>query len=61
MFCSSKQLLLLLKQSRVYVADCDGVVLRERRRTLPEEEDCLYGSSFDHLLAALMETAPKCV
>jgi hypothetical protein len=61
LFCSSKQLLLLLEQSCVHVADCDGVVLCKCRRTLPEEEDCLYSSSFDHLLPVSMKAASRCV
>jgi hypothetical protein len=61
LFCSSKKLLLLLEQSCVHVADCNGIVLCKCRRTLPEEENCLHSSSFDHLLAASIKAGSKCV
>jgi hypothetical protein len=56
LFCSGKQLL-LLKQDCVHVADCDSVVLRNARRALPEQENCLHSSSFDHLFATAI-TSP---
>ena len=55
LFCSGKQLLLLLKQDCVHVADCDSVVLCNARRALPEQENCLHSSSFDHLFATAMK------
>jgi hypothetical protein len=53
----SKQLLLLLKQNSVYVADYNCVVFCNTRRALPEEENCLHSSSFNYLFAAAIEAA----
>jgi hypothetical protein len=36
LFCSSEQLLLLLKENSVHVANCDSEVLRDARRALSE-------------------------
>ena len=57
--CSSEQLLLLLKENSVHVANRDSKVLCNARRALPEQENCLHRSSFDHLFAATMKTASR--
>jgi hypothetical protein len=61
LLCSSKQLLLLLKENSVHVADCDSVVLYDCWGALPEQENCLHRSSFDHLLTAAMKAPSRCV
>jgi hypothetical protein len=61
LLCSSKQLLLHLKQDSVHVADCNSIVLCNARRALPGEENCLHSSSFNHLFAAAMKAALECV
>jgi hypothetical protein len=52
-----KQLLLLLKEDCVHVADSDSIVLCHPWGTLLEEEDCLQGRPLDHFLTAAVETA----
>jgi hypothetical protein len=54
---SRKQLLLLLKEDSIHIADSDSVVLCYARGALSEEENCLQGSPLHHLLPAAMETA----
>jgi hypothetical protein len=61
LFCLSEQLLLLLKENSVYVADRDSEVLRNARRALPEQENCLYSSSLNHLLTAAVKAASRWV
>ena len=43
-------LLVLLEEDCVHVTDSDIVVLGYAWRTLPEDENCLEGSTLDHLL-----------
>ena len=61
LFCSSKQLLLLLKENSVHVANCDSEVLCDARRALSEQENSLHCSSFDHLFAAAVKAASRWV
>jgi hypothetical protein len=54
---SRKQLLLLLEEDCVHVADSDSTVLCYTWGTLPEEEDYFQGSPLDHFLTAAVKTA----
>ena len=54
---SRKQLLLLLEEDCVHVADSDSVVLCYAWGALSEEENCLQSSPLYHLLPTAMETA----
>ena len=60
-FCLSKQLLLLLKQNSIYVANCNSEVLCNTRRTLPEEKDSFHSSCLNHLLPPPMKPASRCL
>ena len=51
---------LVLEQNSVLVANCKSIVLHYAGWALPEQKDCLHGSSFDHLFTLTMEAASRC-
>jgi hypothetical protein len=59
LFCSSEQLLLLLEENSIHVANSDSEVLRDARRALLEQENSLHCSSFDHLFATAVKAASR--
>jgi hypothetical protein len=55
LLCLRKQLFLLFKENSIHVTDSNSKVLYYARRTLLEKDNCLHGSTFNHLFATAMK------